>query len=82
MKNSIKYNKLMRRLWYYEEILCIFLMFLFINKETLRTNNSLDHSSSDDIQITFDIRHTAPQHRTHLEYGGYGLDYMWICSMI
>ena len=23
--------------------------------------------------MKFDIRHTAPQHRTHLEYGGYGL---------
>lgn len=29
--------------------------------------------STDDIHIKFDIRHTAPQHRTHLEYGGFGL---------
>ncbi|CAF1327406.1 unnamed protein product [Rotaria magnacalcarata] len=44
--------------------------------ETLKSNNSLDQSSStsaDDDYVKFDIRHTAPQHRTHLEYGGFGM---------
>ncbi|CAF4306852.1 unnamed protein product, partial [Adineta steineri] len=40
--------------------------------ETLKTGNTSDPSSDDDIHIKFDIRHTAPQHRTHLEYGGFG----------
>ncbi|CAF1192895.1 unnamed protein product [Adineta steineri] len=41
--------------------------------ETLKTGDTSDPSSDDDIHIKFDIRHTAPQHRTHLEYGGFGM---------
>ncbi|CAF2589212.1 unnamed protein product [Rotaria sp. Silwood2] len=44
--------------------------------ETLKSNGSLEQSSissTDDDHIKFDIRHTAPQHRTHLEYGGFGM---------
>lgn len=42
----------------------------------LKSNKSVDESlisSKDDDNLKFDIRHTAPQHRTHLEYGGFGL---------
>ena len=47
-------------------------MFVY-SKETFKPAEPWDQSSSDDIHIKFDIRHTAPQHRTHLEYGGFGL---------
>ena len=42
-------------------------------KEALKTDELPIQESPDDIRMKFDIRHTAPQHRTHLEYGGYGL---------
>lgn len=42
-------------------------------KEALKTDGLLTSESPDDVRMKFDIRHTAPQHRTHLEYGGYGL---------
>ncbi|UJR29082.1 hypothetical protein I4U23_010296 [Adineta vaga] len=41
--------------------------------ESLKTGEVPAESSTDDIHIKFDIRHTAPQHRTHLEYGGFGM---------
>ena len=44
-----------------------------MQKESLKTGEVPVESSEDDIHIKFDIRHTAPQHRTHLEYGGFGL---------
>ena len=39
----------------------------------LKLSDSSEPPSTDDIHVKFDIRHTAPQHRTHLEYGGFGL---------
>ncbi|CAF0959580.1 unnamed protein product [Adineta ricciae] len=41
--------------------------------ESLKTGEIPVEPSEDDIHIKFDIRHTAPQHRTHLEYGGFGM---------
>lgn len=39
----------------------------------LKLTDSSEPPVTDDIHLKFDIRHTAPQHRTHLEYGGFGL---------
>ena len=48
-------------------------------QETLKLQGSIEETrvsppsdDEDEIRTKFDIRHTAPQHRTHLEYGGYG----------
>jgi len=47
--------------------------------ETLKVQGSIEETTissnenDEEIRTKFDIRHTAPQHRTHLEYGGFGI---------